>query len=55
MSEEMGGGQRPCCNVAIIVGSLRRESYTRRVAMAVAKLAPPMLQFHVVEIGDLPL
>jgi chromate reductase len=55
MSEELGGGRRPHRSVAIVVGSLRLESYTRRVAMAFAKLAPPALRFHVVEIGDLPL
>ncbi|UGB45450.1 NAD(P)H-dependent oxidoreductase [Frateuria edaphi] len=42
-------------NVAVLVGSLRRASYTRKVVMALAGLAPPTLACHIVEIGDLPL
>lgn len=41
--------------VAILVGSLRKESLTRKVAMAMATLAPPKLDFHLIEIRDLPL
>lgn len=41
--------------IAVVVGSLRRESYNRRLAQAVAKLAPPELTFETLEIGDLPL
>lgn len=41
-------------DVAVLVGSLRRESFTRRVAVALAKLAPPGLALQIVEIGDLP-
>ena len=40
--------------VAIIVGSLRKESWTRKVAKVVVSLAPPTLVFEFVEIGDLP-
>lgn len=40
--------------VAVIVGSLRKESLSRKAAQALAKLAPPLLQFDFVEIGDLP-
>lgn len=42
-------------NVAVLVGSLRRASYTRKIARALADLAPPTLACHIVEIGDLPL
>ena len=42
-------------DVAVLVGSLRRESFTRRVAVALGKLAPPTLKLEIVEIGDLPL
>ena len=41
--------------VAVIVGSLRKESFNRRVAEAIASLAPAELKFDFVEIGDLPL
>ena len=42
-------------DVAILVGSLRKESYTRRIARAIAGLAPPSLRLEIVEIRDLPL
>ena len=42
-------------NVAVLVGSLRKESLTRKVAKAVAALAPASLRFEIVEIGQLPL
>ncbi len=42
-------------NVAVIVGSLRKESVSRKAALALAKLAPEHLDLHIVEIGDLPL
>src|SRR5689334_5202168 len=42
-------------DVAVLVGSLRRESFTRRVAVALGRLAPPTLALQIVEIGDLPL
>ncbi|MBV9931199.1 MAG: NAD(P)H-dependent oxidoreductase [Alphaproteobacteria bacterium] len=41
--------------VATIVGSLRRESFSRKVANALAALAPDRLMLEVVEIGNLPL
>jgi chromate reductase, NAD(P)H dehydrogenase (quinone) len=41
--------------VAVIVGSLRQGSVNRIFAEALAKLARPRLDFHFVEIGDLPL
>jgi chromate reductase len=42
-------------NVAVFVGSLRKESFNRKIAHAVAVVAPPSLKFEIVEIGDLPL
>jgi chromate reductase len=42
-------------DVAVFVGSLRRESWTRRVAVALGRLSPPQLKLEIVEIGDLPL
>ena len=41
--------------VATIVGSLRRESFSRKVAKALAAVAPDHLAVEIVEIGDLPL
>lgn len=41
--------------IAIIVGSLRKESWNRKIAKALMDLAPSSLQLEIVEIGDLPL
>jgi chromate reductase, NAD(P)H dehydrogenase (quinone) len=45
--------------VAVIVGSLRRESLNRAFARALAKLAEkaatPVLELKVLELGDVPL
>ncbi|HEY0649925.1 NAD(P)H-dependent oxidoreductase [Phenylobacterium sp.] len=40
-------------NVAVIVGSLRKDSVSRKLAKAFAALTPN-LKFNIVEIGDLP-
>ena len=37
--------------VAVLIGSLRRESFTRKVANALVQLAPPSLKLEIVEIG----
>jgi len=42
-------------DVAVLVGSLRQASFTRRIAIALGRLAPPALKLELVEIGDLPL
>jgi chromate reductase, NAD(P)H dehydrogenase (quinone) len=41
-------------NIAVIVGSLRKESYNRKIAGALAALAPEGLTPAIVEIGALP-
>jgi chromate reductase len=41
--------------IAVIVGSLRKESFNRLLANAITKLMPPEFSLHQVEIGDLPL
>ncbi len=41
--------------IAVIVGSLRRESFNRQLATALARLAPPDFSFTQLAIGDLPL
>jgi chromate reductase, NAD(P)H dehydrogenase (quinone) len=42
-------------DVAVLVGSLRRASLNRKLAHALAELAPPALSLDIVEIGRLPL
>ena len=42
-------------NVAVIVGSLRKESFTRKIANALAEVAPKELHLEQLEIGSLPL
>ena len=41
--------------VAIIVGSLRKDSFNRQLAQAIIQMAPEGVQFKEVAIGDLPL
>ena len=41
--------------VAVIVGSLRRESINRRFAQALARLAEGALSFEFVELADVPM
>jgi chromate reductase, NAD(P)H dehydrogenase (quinone) len=41
--------------VAVIVGSLRKASFNRKMALALAGLAPDTLKLEIVEIGALPL
>jgi len=42
-------------DVAVIVGSLRKDSINRKVANAIAELAPESLKFSIIEVGQLPL
>ncbi|MGE5540539.1 MAG: NADPH-dependent FMN reductase [Gemmatimonas sp.] len=42
-------------NVAVLVGSLRKDSINRKVANALKELAPSSLALETVEIGQLPL
>jgi chromate reductase, NAD(P)H dehydrogenase (quinone) len=42
-------------HVAVIVGSLRKDSMNRKVALALAALAPSNLKLGIVEIGALSL
>lgn len=41
--------------IAVIVGSLRKDSFNRQLADAIVKLAPSEFSFKQIEIGDLPL
>ena len=40
--------------VAVIVGSLRKGSFNRKMALALAAIAPASLKLEIVEIGQLP-
>jgi len=40
--------------IAVLVGSLRKGSYSRMAARALSEAAPKSLAFEFVEIGDLP-
>ena len=41
--------------VAVIVGSLRKDSFNRKFAQAIARMAPADFQFAEIAIDDLPL
>lgn len=41
--------------IAVIVGSLRKDSFNRKLAEAITKLAPDDVRFEIVPIGTLPL
>ena len=41
--------------IAVVVGSLRKDSFNRKLANAIVKLAPSEFSFKQLEIGDLPL
>jgi len=42
-------------DIAVIVGSLRDGSFSRKTALALANLSPDPLKLEIVEIGGLPL
>lgn len=42
-------------DVAVLVGSLRKESFNRKLALAMADLAPAGIRLDIVEIGQLSL
>ncbi|MCX5829232.1 MAG: NAD(P)H-dependent oxidoreductase [Deltaproteobacteria bacterium] len=41
--------------IAVVVGSLRKDSFNRKLANAIVKFAPPEFSFKEVQISDLPL
>ena len=41
--------------IAVIVGSLRKDSFNRQLATGLARLAPPDVKFTQLRIDDLPL
>ncbi|MCK4206217.1 NAD(P)H-dependent oxidoreductase [Brucella pituitosa] len=42
-------------NVAVLVGSLRKDSFNRKVAVGLSAVAPDGMTLTTIEIGDLPL
>jgi chromate reductase len=42
-------------HIAVVVGSLRKDSFNRKLAGTIANLSPADFIFKQVEIGDLPL
>ncbi len=45
----------PVRRVAVFVGSLRKESFNRKIALALVELVPSSLKLEIVEIGHLGL
>lgn len=45
----------PAIRVAAVVGSIRKESFNRKLALALQKMAPAELTLELVEVGGLPL
>lgn len=41
--------------IAVLVGSLRQDSFNRKLADGLIRMGAPEFSFHLVEIGDLPL
>ena len=41
--------------IAVFVGSLRKESFSRKMAKALIKVSPDSLALEIVEIGELPI
>lgn len=42
-------------DIVVLVGSLRKESFSRKMANTLRELAPASLNLEIVEIGQLPL
>lgn len=41
--------------IAVVIGSLRKDSFNRKLAGAIVRLAPSEFSFKPLEIGELPL
>jgi chromate reductase len=42
-------------DIAVLVGSVRKESFSRKAALALAQQAPASLKLEIVDIGGLPM
>jgi len=51
----MHGVEKMTKKIAVIVGSLRKESLNRKMAKVLMSLAPASLTCEIIEIGNLPL
>jgi chromate reductase len=49
------GGNGMTKKIAVFVGSLRKESFNRKMAKVLTTLAPESLKLEIIEIGGLPL
>ena len=49
------GQTMPKVNVAVVVGSNRRDSINRKLAQALSRLAPPELEMSEISFKDLPI
>jgi chromate reductase len=45
----------PAKKIAVVIGSLRKDSLNRKFAHELIALAPPSLSFEIVEIGELAI
>jgi chromate reductase, NAD(P)H dehydrogenase (quinone) len=46
---------KEAAKIAVLVGSLRKQSFNRKAAQALMELAPDSLTMEIVEIGQLPM
>lgn len=44
----------PAFRIVVLVGSLREQSFSRRLARAIGRLAPASLEFREADIRALP-
>lgn len=51
----MAGNDKARYTIGVLVGSLRRDSFNRKLANALAGLAPEGFELRQLKIGDLPL
>lgn len=42
-------------NILVIIGSLRKESFNKRLMLALDKLNHPLLKFHILDLHTVPL
>lgn len=42
-------------NVLVIIGSLRKESFNKKLMLALDKLNHPLLKFNVIDLNEIPL
>ncbi len=45
----------PARRIAVLVGSLRKDAFSRRLALALRAIQPPTINLEIEEVGGLPL